>query len=49
MVAYQEGIQTFYDEGCRYLQLDDTSWNLFCDPKCIGRYAGDLNELTDQL
>ena len=24
--AYQKAIQAFYDEGCRYLQLDDTSW-----------------------
>ncbi len=24
--AYQKAIQAFYDAGCRYLQLDDTSW-----------------------
>ncbi len=24
--AYQKAIQTFYEAGCRYLQLDDTSW-----------------------
>ncbi|SOC21071.1 methionine synthase II (cobalamin-independent) [Ureibacillus xyleni] len=24
--AYQKAIQAFYNEGCRYLQLDDTSW-----------------------
>jgi 5-methyltetrahydropteroyltriglutamate--homocysteine methyltransferase len=24
--AYQKAIQVFYDAGCRYLQLDDTSW-----------------------
>src|SRR5699024_8538840 len=24
--AYKEAIQAFYDAGCRYLQLDDTSW-----------------------
>lgn len=24
--AYQRVIQAFYDAGCRYLQLDDTSW-----------------------
>nr|WP_106779899.1 5-methyltetrahydropteroyltriglutamate--homocysteine S-methyltransferase [Lysinibacillus timonensis] len=24
--AYQKAIQAFYDLGCRYLQLDDTSW-----------------------
>ncbi len=27
--AYQKAIQAFYDEGCRYLQLDDTSWAVF--------------------
>ncbi|ASK60986.1 5-methyltetrahydropteroyltriglutamate--homocysteine methyltransferase [Virgibacillus phasianinus] len=27
--AYQKAIQAFYDAGCRYLQLDDTSWSLF--------------------
>ena len=30
--VYQETIQAFYDAGCRYLQLDDTSWGaLFSD------------------
>lgn len=24
--TYQEAIQAFYNAGCRYLQLDDTSW-----------------------
>lgn len=27
--AYQETIQHFYDLGCRYLQLDDTSWGMW--------------------
>ncbi|WP_077623271.1 5-methyltetrahydropteroyltriglutamate--homocysteine S-methyltransferase [Sediminibacillus massiliensis] len=27
--AYQGVIQKLYDEGCRYLQLDDTSWATF--------------------
>ena len=26
IVAYQGVIQALYDEGCRYLQIDDTSW-----------------------
>lgn len=26
VVAYQDVIQALYDEGCRYLQIDDTSW-----------------------
>lgn len=29
-VAYQKAIQAFYDAGCRYLQLDDTSWSYLC-------------------
>ena len=28
--AYRKAIQAFYDLGCRYLQLDDTSWAYFC-------------------
>jgi 5-methyltetrahydropteroyltriglutamate--homocysteine methyltransferase len=31
--AYQKAIQSFYDAGCRYLQLDDTSWSLFFNEK----------------
>ncbi|GAA0502808.1 5-methyltetrahydropteroyltriglutamate--homocysteine S-methyltransferase [Salinibacillus aidingensis] len=31
--AYQKAIQAFYDAGCRYLQLDDTSWSLFFNEK----------------
>ena len=30
--VYQDAIQEFYKHGCRYLQLDDTSWGvLFCE------------------
>ncbi|WP_110928177.1 5-methyltetrahydropteroyltriglutamate--homocysteine S-methyltransferase [Bacillus massiliglaciei] len=28
--AYKKGIKAFYDAGCRYLQLDDTSWAYLC-------------------
>ncbi len=28
-LAYQKAIQSFYEAGCRYLQLDDTSWAIF--------------------
>ncbi|MBC1605560.1 5-methyltetrahydropteroyltriglutamate--homocysteine S-methyltransferase [Listeria rocourtiae] len=28
--AYKQAIQAFYDAGCRYLQLDDTSWSYLC-------------------
>lgn len=27
--AYQDTVQHFYDLGCRYLQLDDTSWGMW--------------------
>ena len=32
-LAYQKAIRAFYEAGCRYLQLDDTSWGEFCDPE----------------
>jgi len=28
--TYKKGLQAFYDAGCRYLQLDDTSWAYLC-------------------
>ena len=31
--AYQKAIQAFYEAGCRYLQLDDTSWAVFFSEK----------------
>ncbi|MEF3327467.1 5-methyltetrahydropteroyltriglutamate--homocysteine S-methyltransferase [Oceanobacillus oncorhynchi] len=33
VAAYQGVIQALYDEGCRYLQLDDTSWATFFSEK----------------
>ncbi|HZG72988.1 MAG TPA: 5-methyltetrahydropteroyltriglutamate--homocysteine S-methyltransferase [Chondromyces sp.] len=33
IAAYQKAIQAFYDAGCRYLQLDDTSWAGFFSEK----------------
>jgi 5-methyltetrahydropteroyltriglutamate--homocysteine methyltransferase len=30
--AYAKAVKAFYDAGCRYLQLDDTSLSYFCDP-----------------
>ena len=29
--AYQDAIQDFYAHGCRYLQIDDTSWTYLID------------------
>ncbi|EOI00580.1 hypothetical protein UAY_01683 [Enterococcus moraviensis ATCC BAA-383] len=31
--TYQDAIQAFYDAGCRYLQLDDTSWGGLFDER----------------
>lgn len=28
--VYRDAIRAFYDAGCRYLQLDDTSWGTLC-------------------
>ena len=38
-LAYQKAIRAFYDEGCRYLQLDDTSWGEFCTDEKRAAYA----------
>ncbi|XJZ25682.1 5-methyltetrahydropteroyltriglutamate--homocysteine S-methyltransferase [Bacillota bacterium Lsc_1132] len=29
-ITYKKAINAFYDAGCRYLQLDDTSWAYLC-------------------
>ena len=31
--AYREAVRAFYDAGCRYLQLDDTTWSMMCDER----------------
>lgn len=31
--AYRDEVRMLYDEGCRYLQLDDTTFAMLCDPK----------------
>jgi 5-methyltetrahydropteroyltriglutamate--homocysteine methyltransferase len=31
--AYRKAIRAFYDAGCRYLQLDDTTWSMMCDAR----------------
>ena len=28
--TYRKALRAFYDAGCHYLQLDDTSWGEFC-------------------
>ena len=31
--AYRDAVQAFAAAGCRYLQLDDTTWSMMCDAK----------------
>jgi 5-methyltetrahydropteroyltriglutamate--homocysteine methyltransferase len=31
--AWRQAVRAFYDAGCRYLQLDDTTWAMMCSPK----------------
>jgi 5-methyltetrahydropteroyltriglutamate--homocysteine methyltransferase len=31
--AYHKAVHAFYDAGCRYLQLDDTTWAMMCDTR----------------
>lgn len=37
--AYNTAVRTFYDVGCRYLQIDDCSFAYFCDPAQIKMLA----------
>jgi len=48
-LAYQKVIQALYNEGCRYLQLDDTSWGEFCDAekrRAYGERGLDLDKIA---
>lgn len=51
VTAYQDAIQAFYDAGCRYLQLDDTSWIDFVSEErtkeVTGRTGLQAEELID--
>ncbi len=31
--AYRKAVRTYYEAGCRYLQLDDTTWSMMCDER----------------
>lgn len=47
--AYQKAIKAFYQAGCRYLQLDDTSWGEFCSKEKREAYKArgiDVDELA---
>ena len=38
-LAYQAAIQDFYAHGCRYLQIDDTSWTYMIDENFLKKVA----------
>jgi len=44
--AYRKVVRAFYDAGCRYLQLDDTTWSMMCDERELAhsRERGDAPE-----
>jgi 5-methyltetrahydropteroyltriglutamate--homocysteine methyltransferase len=44
--AYRQALRAFYDAGCRYLQLDDTTWSMMCDERELAhsRERGDAPE-----
>ena len=49
--AYCKCIDALYEKGCRYLQLDDTSWGEFCSLQKREAYQQrgfDLNALADK-
>ena len=49
--TYHKAIKAFYDVGCRYLQLDDTSLSYFCDPaqiKMLAARGDDASQLIKQ-
>lgn len=37
--AYRDEVRMLYDAGCRYLQLDDTTFAMLCDPKVRGQMS----------
>lgn len=45
--AYQAEIQSLYDAGCRFLQLDDTNLAYLCDPDMRAK-AGERHSLTPE-
>ena len=48
-LAYQKAIISFYNAGCRYLQLDDTSWGEFCSKEKREAYKArgiDVDEIA---
>ncbi|MGV3464175.1 MAG: 5-methyltetrahydropteroyltriglutamate--homocysteine S-methyltransferase [Heyndrickxia sp.] len=51
VAAYQKAIQAFYDAGCRYLQLDDTSWIDFVSEDrikaVVEKHGKDVQDIID--
>lgn len=46
-VAYQAEIQSLYEAGCRFLQLDDTNLAYLCDPEMRAK-AGERHSLSPE-
>lgn len=57
ITAYQQTVQHFYDLGCRYLQIDDTSWGMWAsfsegtinpdlEPLCVAAVKA-INAIAD--
>jgi 5-methyltetrahydropteroyltriglutamate--homocysteine methyltransferase len=49
--AYKKAVKAFYDAGCRYLQLDDTTWSMMSDPRELAhsRERGDRPEALPKI
>jgi 5-methyltetrahydropteroyltriglutamate--homocysteine methyltransferase len=49
--AYKKAVRSFYDAGCRYLQLDDTTWSMMCDKRELdhSRERGDQPERLPKI
>jgi len=49
--AYRKAVRAFYNAGCRYLQLDDTTWSMMCDQRELAhsRERGDEPEKLPRI
>ena len=47
--AYRDELRMLYDEGCRYLQLDDTTFAMLCDPKVRNQMSGRGDDPADLI
>jgi 5-methyltetrahydropteroyltriglutamate--homocysteine methyltransferase len=49
--AYRKAVHAFADAGCRYLQLDDTTWSMMCDKRELqhSRERGDEPEKLPKI